>query len=118
MRTLGKAFYENPTTQAQAVEQFKQAHELNPKSQIDRLNYGLALLRAGKGREGMAELEAVQKAAPAMPHTWFNLGIEFKKLGETAKAIAQLEQMGAAGAGRADHAVQPGRAVQGGGPAG
>ena len=93
LRTLGKAFYENPTTQTQAVEQFKRAWELNEKSPTDRLNYGLALLRAGNGKDGVAELEAVQKMDPRLPHTWFNLGIEYKKLGETDRAIAQLEQM-------------------------
>ncbi len=93
LRTLGKAFYENPTTQTQAVEQFKQATQLNPKSATDRLNYALALLRAGNGKDGVAELEAVQKMDARLPHTWFNLGIEYKKLGETEKAIAQLEQM-------------------------
>lgn len=92
-RILGKAFYENPTTQAEAVEQLRQALELKPDSARDRLNYGLALLRAGRTEEGVRELEAVQKQDPALPHTWFNLGIEFKKQGETAKAIAQLEQM-------------------------
>lgn len=93
LRNLGKAFYENPTTQLQAVEQFRQVLALNPKSNTDRLNHGLALLRAGQGKEGMAELEGVQKADAAIPHTWFNLGIEFKKLGESGKAIAQLERM-------------------------
>ncbi len=92
-RTLGKAFYENPTTQQQAVDQFKQALALNPKSNIDRLNYGLSLLRAGRTKEGIAELEAVQKADPAIPHTWFNLGIEYKRQGESERAIAQLERM-------------------------
>ncbi|HEY3444570.1 MAG TPA: FG-GAP-like repeat-containing protein [Paludibaculum sp.] len=93
LRTLGKAFYENPTTQTQAVEQFKRAWQLNAKSPTDRLNYGLALLRAGNGKDGVVELEAVQKMDPKLPHTWFNLGIEYKKLGETDRAIAQLEQM-------------------------
>lgn len=93
LRNLGKAFYENPTTQMEAVEQFRQVLALNPKSDTDRLNYGLALLRAGQVKAGMAELEAVQKADPKIPHTWFNLGIEYKKQGETQKAIAQLEGM-------------------------
>ena len=52
LRTLGKAFYENPTTQTQAVEQFRQAWQMNPNSTIDHLNYGLALLRAGMGKDG------------------------------------------------------------------
>ena len=59
-RNLGKAFYENPTTHGEAVEEFKKALDLNPDSLRDRLNYGLALLRAGKVAEGIAELEEVQ----------------------------------------------------------
>jgi Tfp pilus assembly protein PilF len=93
LRTLGKAFYENPTTQKEAVEQFRKALELNPKSATDRLNYGLALLRAASTREGMEELEAVQKQDPSLPHTWFNLGIELKRAGDAVRAIQQLERM-------------------------
>jgi len=55
-RNLGKAYYENPMTQMQAVEEFKQAMELSPSSARDRINYGLALLRAGKTQQGVAEL--------------------------------------------------------------
>src|SRR3954454_19234307 len=78
-RNLGKAFYENPTTQAQAVEQFRQALALAPNSPREKLDYGLALLRPGKITEGIAELEAVQKQEPKLPHTWFNLGIAYKR---------------------------------------
>ena len=94
VRTLGKAFYENPATPAEAVEQLRLAHEMLPGSALDRLNYGLALLRAGRTDEGIGQLQAVQKQNPEIPHTWFNLGIEFKKLGRTEEAIAQLERMG------------------------
>lgn len=93
VRTLGKAFYENPATQAEAVAQLRLAHEMQPGSAADRLNYGLALLRAGRTDEGIGQLQAVQKQSPEIPHTWFNLGIEFKKLGRTEEAIAQLERM-------------------------
>ncbi|MGC2658361.1 MAG: hypothetical protein WA324_10440, partial [Bryobacteraceae bacterium] len=31
-RNLGKAFYENPTTQKEAVEQFKEALDMDPNS--------------------------------------------------------------------------------------
>jgi Tfp pilus assembly protein PilF len=61
-RNLGKAFYENPTTQVEAVAEFRKALDLAPNSNRERLNYGLALLRAGKTNEGVAELERVQKA--------------------------------------------------------
>src|SRR5271155_3045335 len=70
-RNLGKAFYENPTTQVEAVEQFRQALLLQPNSARERLNYGLALLRAGKTQEGVDELLKVQQQDPKLPHTWF-----------------------------------------------
>jgi hypothetical protein len=63
------------------------------ESARERLNYGLALLRAGKTAEGVAELEKVQKQEPKLPHTWFNLGIHWKKQGETERSLAQFEQM-------------------------
>ncbi|MGH9631614.1 MAG: tetratricopeptide repeat protein, partial [Bryobacteraceae bacterium] len=92
-RNLGKAFYENPTTQNEAVEEFAKALKLAPDSPRERLNYGLALLRAGKTNEGVAELLKVQKARPELPHTWFNLGIVYKKQGEHDKAVEQFERM-------------------------
>src|SRR5258708_3450455 len=92
-RNLGKAFYENPTTQPQAVVEFKKALDLTPNSSREKLNYGLALLRAGKVAEGIAQLKEVQQKDPKLPHTWFNLGIQFKKAGETELAITQFEQM-------------------------
>jgi hypothetical protein len=90
-RNLGKAFYENPTMQPQAVEEFKKALDLAPNSAREHVNYGLALLRAGRTKEGVAELERAQKMDPKIPHTWFNLGIVFKKEGEYAPAVAQFE---------------------------
>ncbi len=92
-RNLGKAFYENPTTQAQAVEEFRKALALQPTSARERLNYGLALLRAGQTEQGIAELEKTQKQDAAIPHTWFNLGIQYKRKGEPDKAKVQLVRM-------------------------
>jgi tetratricopeptide (TPR) repeat protein len=92
-RNLGKAFYENPTTQKEAVEQFALALKMAPDSVPEQLNYGLALLRAGKTAEGVAELEKVQKRQPDLPHTWFNLGIIYKKNGDQERATQQFERM-------------------------
>src|SRR5262249_26875899 len=80
-RNLGKAFYENPTTYAQAVEEFTKALALAPDSVRERVNLGLALQRAGKTAEGVAELKKAQQQDPKLPHTWFNLGIQYKKDG-------------------------------------
>lgn len=92
-RNLGKAFYENPTTQQLAVDEFRRALELAPDSARERVNYGLALLRAGKVEEGMSELLHAQKQEPSIPHTWFNLGIAYKKDSQYEKAIEQFEEL-------------------------
>jgi Tfp pilus assembly protein PilF len=92
-RNLGKAFYENPTTQKEAVIEFKKALDVAPDSARERVNYGIALLRAGQTKDGVAELLKTQKQDPKIPHTWFNLGIVYKKDGDYEHAIQQLEQM-------------------------
>ena len=92
-RNLGKAFYENPTTPKQAVEEFRLALALAPYSARERINYGLALLRAGDARRGISELEKAQKTDPKIPHTWFNLGVAFRKQGDLDAALAQLRGM-------------------------
>jgi hypothetical protein len=92
-RNLGKAFYENPTTQKQAVEEFHQALALAPNSPREQLNYGIALLRAGDLDTGIAQLEKVQKLAPNLPHTWFNLGVTFQKQGDFDRAFPQFQEM-------------------------
>src|SRR2546427_2259290 len=66
-RNLGKAFYENPTTQKESVTEFKKALDLAPDSARERVNYGLALLRAGPTQEGIGELEKAQQPGPPLP---------------------------------------------------
>lgn len=94
-RNLGKAFYENPTTPTEAVDQFRLALDLAPDSPRERLNYGLALLKAGKTEEGIAALLKVESQAPSIPHAWFTLGIVYKREGKFDLAVAQLERMAA-----------------------
>src|SRR5436309_15384879 len=81
-RNLGKAFYENPTTANEAVAEFKKALDLAPNSNREKLNYALALLRAGKAEPGVTLLKEVQSRDPKLPHTWFNLGIYYRKNGD------------------------------------
>lgn len=92
-RNLGKAFYENPDTHLQAVEQLRAALQLAPDSVRERINYGLALLRAGQTQPGMAELIRAQKQDATIPHTWFNLAIAYKHKGDWDRAIEQLRGM-------------------------
>ncbi len=92
-RNLGKAFYENPTTQKQSVEEFRLALALAPNSVREQVNYGLALLRAGETQRGIAELEKAQNTDPKVPHTWFNLGVALRKQGKEDEALAQFRGM-------------------------
>lgn len=92
-RNLGKAFYENPDTHLQSVQELRKALELKPDSLRERVNYGLALLRAGQNDAGMAELLKAQKQDPSLPHTWFNLGIAYKHAADYDKAIQQFRGM-------------------------
>ncbi len=92
-RNLGKAFYENPTTQAQAVTEFRKALDIAPDSVREIVNYGLALLRAGDAKTGIAELQKAQKLDPKLPHTWFNLGITYKNQGDLDAALVQFREM-------------------------
>jgi tetratricopeptide (TPR) repeat protein len=93
-RNLGKAFYENPTTQQEAVQEFQQALEIVPGSARDKLNYALALLKVqGREEEAIKLLQEVQRQDPSLPHTWFNLGIYYKHQGDTQRAIGQFEGM-------------------------
>lgn len=91
-RNLGKAYFENPGTHPQAVQEFQKALALAPDSARERLNLGLAYLANGQTAQGIAELERVQKQDPSLPHTWFNLGVQFKKSGDYDKALRQMEQ--------------------------
>jgi hypothetical protein len=92
-RNLGKAFYENPTTATEAVTEFKKALALAPNSNREKLNYALALLRAGKADQALPLLKEVQKNDPKLPHTWFNLGIYYRKNGDAEPAIEQFQGM-------------------------
>jgi len=93
-RNLGRAYYENPTTQQEAVREFQQALEAAPDSAPDKLNYALALLKVqGREEEAIKLLQEVQRQDPALPHTWFNLGIYYKRQGDAPRAIAQFEGM-------------------------
>jgi len=91
-RNLGKAFFENPTTHVEAIAEFKKALDLAPTSIREKLNYALALLHGNRVPEAIALLEQVQRLNPSLPHTWFNLGIYYKKSDQPEKAQAQFEQ--------------------------
>ncbi len=112
-RNLGKAYYENPTTQQEAVREFQQALAIAPDSARDKLNYALALLKVqGREEEAIKLLQDVQRQDPALPHTWFNLGIYYKHQGDAKRAIAAIRGHARSNAGRGDRALSTGHALQ------
>ncbi|MBV8844396.1 MAG: VCBS repeat-containing protein, partial [Bryobacterales bacterium] len=93
-RNLGKAYYENPATQQEAVREFQAALRLAPNSPREKINYALALLRAGgRDPEAVRLLTQAQTQDASLPHTWFNLGIYYKRQGDVNGAIRQFEGM-------------------------
>jgi Flp pilus assembly protein TadD len=92
-RNFGKALFETPTTIAQAPAELKKAVELAPDSFPDRVNYGMALLRAGNAEASVAELLRAQRLDPKSPHVWFNLAIAYKRLRRMQDAIAAFERV-------------------------
>ena len=98
-RNLGKAYYENPTTQQEAVQEFQQALAIAPDSARDKLNYALALLKVpGREQEAIQLLQEVQRQDPTLPHTWFNLGIYYKHQGDAQRAIGAVRRHAGANA--------------------
>jgi len=73
--------------------EFKKALDLAPGSNREKLNYALALIHAGKAEQGIPILKDVQKRDPKLPHTWFNLGIYYRKNGEAEQAGLGLTNM-------------------------
>ena len=91
---------------------FKKALELRPDSVREQLNYGLALLRDAKTQQAVAILQKVQKEDPKLPHTWFNLGIYYKRDGQFDKAMRAVAGDGQAGTFRSHYSLQPGLYLQ------
>ena len=50
-------------------------------------------MKAEQVEQAIVELEKAQKQDPSIPHTWFNLGIAFKKERRYEEAVAQFTQM-------------------------
>lgn len=76
------------------ISQSPRAGADSPRAAV---NHGLALLRASQDPGEIAELERSEKQDPKIPHTWFNLGIAFKKAGDYEKALWRVPAHGGAG---------------------
>jgi len=69
-RNLGKAFYENPTTQVQAIDEFKKALELAPTSARNLLLSRTFVVRPNSSRTvrlGRAMVDRLRSAVAVKP---------------------------------------------------
>src|SRR6266496_4069282 len=73
-RSLGQAFYENPTTQQQAVAEFREALRLAPGSARERLNLGVHYKKAGDSAEAIRQFEQMATLTPGEPMVHYQLG--------------------------------------------
>jgi tetratricopeptide (TPR) repeat protein len=77
LNSLGAA-YMNQQLFEKGLKAFQDAAALDPKSQIARLNQGIALLNLTRIDPAKTLLEAAVKTDPNDPHAWFNLGLLYK----------------------------------------
>jgi len=91
-RNLGRAFYENPTTQAEAVWSSRRL-SIWREFRAGKAELRAALLRAGRVQEGVAQLKDVQRRDPKLPPPGSTSAFSIKKTGDTNAAVAQFERM-------------------------
>src|SRR5882672_9363953 len=90
--TLGVA-YTNQQRPADAQKYFEQALEADPKFAVARLNLGISLMGQQKLELARQALEEAAQQLLKDPYAWYNLGLVYKDLGETEKAIAAFQHV-------------------------
>ena len=94
LRNLGKAFYENPGAQNQAVDALRKALEINPSSAQEHLNLGLALLRAGQRPRGRRRnRERPRRSTPRCRTPISTSASNSRRAGDIDRSITEFEQM-------------------------
>jgi tetratricopeptide (TPR) repeat protein len=73
---------------ARAVDAFREALTLDPKSAAAHFGLGNALLQTGNLSGAVAALERTTQLAPAMRETYYVLGRAYQKMGQTERAQA------------------------------
>ena len=91
-RNRGKAHFENGET-AEAVVEFETCLRLSGNDPIDRLNLAKAHFLAENYDRAIEGLETLAIERPNIADIPYNLGIIFKRLGASEKAVIQLERL-------------------------
>ncbi len=87
---LGHMHYANFLLQegdtTQALAEYQQAVELNPKDEVLQYNYGTLLMNVGQPEEAVKHLETAIKLNKVYPLPYFNKALCHERLGETDQA--------------------------------
>jgi serine/threonine protein kinase/tetratricopeptide (TPR) repeat protein len=76
----------------QALEEFRTALSLDPLSSIVNVNYGLALLTAGRNSEAITQLRKVVERDPSFGPGHFYLSQAYAMSGRFAEAVSELQK--------------------------
>ena len=76
----------------EALEQNREAVELDGDNIAIRVSYGDALLLANRAAEAIVQYQAALELNPANPAVWNNLGVLFMRSGKMTEAIDSFHQ--------------------------
>jgi len=89
-KNLGTAFLQ-AGRMTEAMEQFKQAVQINPNDAGTYMNWGAALMQADRAPEAIEQFEQVLKVDPEDADAHYNLGAALMQVERMPEAIEQLE---------------------------
>ncbi len=96
------AYTASPPRYGEALGLFRRAVELSPENWHYRRNYGMALSQVGDYQSAIRELNVAIRLDPDHPYPYATLGTTHLARGDTASAIAALQQFVARERNQAD----------------
>src|SRR5216117_3324937 len=101
LNNLGVA-YMNQARIAEALQTFRRAEAQDASLFSARLNEGIALLHSQQLAEARDVLLDATRRQPQSARAWYNLGLTYRTLAQTAAAIEAFERVAAIDPGDAD----------------
>src|SRR5438093_11231833 len=92
LNNLGVA-YMNQARIAQALQTFRRAAAQDPSLFAARLNEGIALLNSQQLDQARDVLLDATRRQPQSARAWYNLGLTYRTLAQTASAIEAFEDV-------------------------
>ena len=75
-----------------AIEQYREALEIDPRCAEARLNLGVVLDKCGRREEAIAQYDKVLEIDPESAQARYNLGLAYFRMGDMSQAVAQYRQ--------------------------